>query len=285
MATTSNLKNGGAQVARKFPVFMLHSSWSLSRLDEFLASYGDDVGSLRVVFNNKGEETPRTIALFSEHLYEALCRDGFDHHQYGRNLTVSEFVLKDNNYPGEGRTKTLFVPVPNVLSEDENVVVAAVSDKLKHLAEWNIVPAGSWSINVPIKSREKGGVRSGCFISFKRDVSLDEIAMTRVLLTDTYWPESTDGSYVERPAFRCFWARDRKQHEENTVVPDSAGLGTKDEKPAKDETQSKEDKKKKSIQNFVKQARPVNNKSRVKTTRVHLASSQPTPLDVKTSEQ
>lgn len=273
MATTSNSNNGGAdnkaQEQSKFPVYMLHSHWSLSQMDTFLAGYGD-VGFLRIVYDNEGKETDRTIAILPDAVYDGLCKDGYDRRQYGRGIKVSEFLLNESNYPGEGRTKTLFVPVPKNLGSDDGQVIAAVVGKLEHLAEWGIVPSGSWSVNVPLKSREKGGVRSGCFISFKREVSLDAIAMTRVLLTDTYWPEVDEAG--ERPVFRCFWARDRKEHKDNGEKSERKGKG-KNEAPSEEEKQAKEEKKKKAIQKVVKKAKPV---AKASTTPVVPVVEQPT---------
>jgi hypothetical protein len=94
-----------------------------------------------------------------------------------------------------------------------------VTDKLKHLSEWGILEDNSWSINIPLKSREEGNLQSGCFISFKREISSRQIAMIRILLTDTYWPEQEDGS--ERSVFKCFWARDRKERTPKFPKPPS----------------------------------------------------------------
>lgn len=252
---SNTLKDGvdtKALTESTFPVYMIYSDWSLPQLDTFLAKYGN-VGFLRIVYDNDGKETNRTIAVLPETAYDALCSDGYDHRQYGRGIKISQFLLNESNFPGEGRNKTLFVPVPKDLGGDDSQVISAIVDKLKHLAEWNIIPADSWSVNVPLKSREKGGVRSGCFISFKREVVLDRIAMARVLLTDTYWPE--ENAEAERPVFRCFWARDRKEY-----VPKTAGKSSssgKTEESPEDQVKVKEEKKRRSIQNLAKGAKPV----------------------------
>lgn len=245
--------------ASTFPVYLIYSKWSLLQLDNFLKDFGD-VGFLRIVYDNDGKETDRTIAILPDTAYDALCEDGYGdakqgNRSYGRGFRVTPYLLRDSSYPGEGRTKTLFVPVPKTLGTDDSQVIAAVVDKLKHLAEWGIVEDNSWSVNVPLKSREKGGVRSGCFVSFKRDVAIDQIAMVRTLLTDTYWPEQSDTE--ERAVFRCFWARDRKDRVEK---------GGKEAKPSEEDEEAKkarQERKRKAIRKVVKNAKPVQKRAPV----------------------
>jgi len=215
-----------------FPVYLLYSKWSLVQLDNFLKEFGD-VGFLRIMYDNDGHETDRTIGIIPTAAYEALCQDGYgvsestSNDRFSRGFRITPFLLKDNNFPGEGRTKTLFVPVPQTLVANDSQVIETVIDKLKHLAEWEIIPDNSWVVNVPLKSREKGGVQGGCFISFNRDIALERIAMVRTLITDTYWPDQADNT--ERPVFRCFWARDRntnyRSQRFNNTAPTNNGSG------------------------------------------------------------
>jgi hypothetical protein len=210
MSATSDLTTTTTESVPHFPVYIIRSKWSLVQLDNFLKYYGD-VGFLRIVYDINGRETDRTIAILSESAYASLCAKGYNSHRNSQgvpnNFTVSPFILKENDFPGNNTTATLFVPVPKPLCGDETEVLATIIDKLKHLSEWGIVEDESWVLNLPLVSREKGGVKKGCFISFKRGVSIESIAMVRVLLTDTYWPDEDING--ERPVFRCFWARDR----------------------------------------------------------------------------
>lgn len=246
-----------------FPVYMVYSRWSLHKLDTFLQNYGS-VGFLRVVFGPNDEETDRTIAILTPDVYEKLCEDGYgdeqhvskDKRSYGHGCRVIPFKLNDSSYPGEGRNKTLFVPVPKDISSDDTWANSVVHDKLIHLSEWGIIPANSWSINVPLNSREKGGVRGGCFVSFMRNVSLERIAMTRILLTDTYWPPHGSDE-DDRAVFRCYWARDR---ERKPVAAASKPVAGKPSSP-EDVKKAKEEKKKRAIQHLVKKAQPVAKKA------------------------
>jgi hypothetical protein len=191
-------------------------------LDNFLKDFGD-VGFMRIVYDNDGIETNRTIAILEHNVYLSLCKQGYgdskiENGTRGQNrlFRVSPFYLNEKCLPGDGRTKNLFIPVPRNYAVNYDLVVSAVTDKLKHLSEWGIIDDDSWSINVPLKSREKGDVKGGCFISFNNDISVQNIAMVRILLTDTYWPPQNENE--ERPVFRCFWSRERKDKfpKENT---------------------------------------------------------------------
>lgn len=232
------------------PVYLLHSNKTLGQLETFLGAYGD-VGFMRIMYDGDGRETDRTIAVLPTSTYNTLSKEGYSKRQYGKDFVISVFNLRDSHYPGEGRTKSLFIPIPEALRTSETFVVESINDSLRHLAEWKIVPEDSWSVNVPIQSRETGGVRGSCFVSFRRDVTIHEIAMARVLLTDTYWPEREEDA--ERILFHCYWARDRKERpsrprkERPAKVVDPAAppppVLTKEEKEAR-----KEEARKKSLQ-------------------------------------
>lgn len=193
------------------PIYFIASPWSLKTLDTFLLQYGE-VGSLRVIYDSDGRETNNTIAVISESSYDELYKAGYgmDNKQVRRNFSITPFTLKKNSLPALGKSKTLFVPVPNKISDDETYVNDVIEGKLNFLAKWQIIPDKSWDIKSPLKSRERGGVKGGCFISFKDSVPLKQIAAARIILTDTYWDE--DDQDANRPVFKCFWAHERKEH-------------------------------------------------------------------------
>lgn len=285
--TTTNDGKNGAEPKQEitFPVYMIYSGWSLAQMDRHIEQYGG-AGLLRIVFGKDDKETNRTIAVLAPETYAALCDDGYggeerrEDRQYGRGFRIISFKLNDNSYPGEGRNKTLFVPVPKVLGDDETWVMDKICDKLVHLSEWGIIPKDSWNLNLPLRSREEGGVKGGCFISFSRDVPLDRIAMTRILLTDTYWPEQAERD-EKRAVFRCFWARDRRAANDDgdDVVP-AEGAEKKEGKAVpqspEDVKKVREEKKRRAIQNVAKHARPAGKKAPI----VPIAQ-QPTPVERK----
>jgi hypothetical protein len=215
---------------------MVHSSLSLTQIDKFLSRYGT-VGLLRIVYDSKGKEThDLNIALLQPGLYEALIQDGRGHKGPARGLTVSPFLIHSGHLPPKDGKSTLFVPVPGPLKMDDDTVLEVINAKLHHLAGWNILPDHSWSLNIPLVSRERGQIRSGCFISFlpSAKLSIHDIAVIRILLTDTYWSEAKEGA--ERPVFQCHWARERKsktsQRGDKRVTTRSASE-VKDGKPSR----------------------------------------------------
>lgn len=226
-----------------FPVYIIFSRWSLPEIDSFLKDYGE-AGFLRVVYDNSGKETDRTLAILPDDVYQSLCNNGYgesNDKRSGRGFCIKPFVLRDNSFPPAGRSEVLFVPLPKQTEYEKSFIVDTVNDKLTHLSEWDIIPDNSWNINVPLQSREKGGVKNGCFVSFNKDVSLARISMVRNLLNDTYWPnENVDEN---RPIFQCFWARVRKQR-----VPN------KDNTPQNNSPKSKEQR---FIYKQVSKAKPV----------------------------
>lgn len=260
-----------------FPVYMIHSKLSLLTLDDILKNFGP-VGFLRIVYDNNSKETNLTIAILPHEVYHSLCNEGYgdiQHGSYRKNFRITPFILKENNLPGDGRTKTLFVPVPKILCNDDSQVIAAVEDKLSHLAEWGIIDDKSWYINVPLKSREKGGVRSGCFISFVKTVPIESIAMVRILLTDTYWPEQPDTE--DRSVFRCFWARVRKERTDKSV-------SEKLQQKSHQRDVFKEIQKREKIQKIVKKIKPVHDTKAIKKLHKDVSLSETIPKHKKKSK-
>jgi len=245
-----------------FPVYMVYSKWSLPKLDSFLDDYGG-AGFLRVVFGKEDKETDRTIAIFSDQTRDLLKSAGFfdsnrDDRSYGQPLRISPFLLNQNSFPGEGRNKTLFIPVPKELGALDTWVTDSITEKLNFFTEWDIIPHKSWTLNVPLKSRELGGVRGGCFVTFKKDIDLQRLAMVRVLLTDTYWPENQQTK--ERLVFHCYWARDREARVSSSDGHPKSGSETSGSQSPDDLKKSKEDKKRKTYQKIAHDAKPVTSK-------------------------
>jgi hypothetical protein len=274
MADTTNVgaaevQTEGKKVEIEFPVYMIYSKWSLANMDRFIGQYGG-VGFLRIVFGKDDKETDRTIAVLSKETFDVLTKDGYgdtkpDERAYGRGFRVTPFKLNDNSFPGEGRNITLFVPVPKTLGGDDTWVFDRVTEKLKHLAEWGIIDEGSWSVNIPLKSREEGGVRGGCFISFKRDYALERIAMTRILLTDTYWPasEGQGQEQEKRSIFHCYWAREREQREQDEGETKEGAPAKKVWKTKEERLAVEKERRKTSIQKTARYAQPGPSKKAV----------------------
>jgi hypothetical protein len=194
-----------------FPqVYLITSKFSLPHLDETLSQYGE-LGYLRVVYVN-GKETNNTIAIMSLKTYQAACEAGYsaqDPASAKSGIRIAPYLFKNNET--DSTSRQLFVPVPSVFSAVDTVIVAVVGDKLKHLAEWDILPDKSWNFGIPIKSREEGEVKGSCYITFNEQVSQVQIQLVRVLLNDTHWPE-VNGH--KRATFKCYWAKEKGRKSE-----------------------------------------------------------------------
>lgn len=201
------------------PVFMVHSKWSIQAIDKFLAPYGD-VGYLRVVRDKDGNETSRTLAIISIETYNTLQGKGYGCRN-NKGIVITPFRLTTHDLPPEDKdpAMSLFVPVPPKYRVTESVIMDNLNKRLEHLSNWNIIPANCWNISAPLKSREEGEIRNGCFISFKIPFyALKAIALVKILLSDSCW------SGPEKYRIRCYWGRNRNIKQKNNSLgnaPDS----------------------------------------------------------------
>jgi hypothetical protein len=200
-------------------IYLIYSNHTLRYLDNLFKDYGT-IGYMKVVhvFNkelNKREETNRTLAIFSLETYQKMCADGLDgpNNRLREKVKVLPYKLNQRDYP-KHETRDLFVPVPNAVS-DELFVKSALHDKLEHYTEWNVIPKGCWELDVVVSSRQLGTLKGGCIIRFAQDVNLDQIALVKVLLDDTFWPESENPE--ETAIMRCNWAREFRESRNNKV--------------------------------------------------------------------
>lgn len=201
----------------KFPVYVIYSKWSLDQIREFLKDFGE-AEYLRIVYEmnleeNKLVETNRTIAILSDDIYKKLEENGYtcDTEKQFKGFKIKPFILKDKNLESTDPIRTLFIPIPTQFHHKHDKIFNFIERKLKDLEDFGILEQSSWSINIPVKTREKGDIKNGCYISFGKDVELERIAMTKILLTDTYWPEmiiiheSTKPEITERKILKCRW--------------------------------------------------------------------------------
>jgi hypothetical protein len=220
------------QAVETFPVYLVFSPMKLGSITDLIEKYGD-VGPARIVYQPAGpgqdpQETDRTIVVTTPEAYQGLLDAGYGDRKKSRNFRIEPFVLTDRHFPGQGQLRTLFVPVPDSWSNDSTGVEEVINNKLEYLADWGIISSKSWTLTVPLKSRATGEAR-GCYIKFDNNVSLAARAMTRLLLTDTLWPEqegeqpfvgkkgkgNTLFNKFNRAVFLCYWTRE-------TIKPEAA---------------------------------------------------------------
>lgn len=181
-------------------IYIIYSKWTLRRIDEAISKYGK-VGLLRII-NDGVKETNRTLVLMENEVYFKLINAGYSG-KNNKGLSITAFNEKALDFPGKNFNSNLFVTVPEVFKSDDLNVIKIVEGKLKHLVEWDILPDNCWTINVPVKSREKGGISSGCFIIFDKEIEISVISKARMLLTDNNWPATSEQD--EKEAFKCVW--------------------------------------------------------------------------------
>lgn len=204
-------------------VYMIYSKWSLHQIDNFISDYGK-IGILRIVYDNNNNETDRTMVILEDTVYYELLRNGYGENRAEKGFKIVPFSVKGVNLPPNGHDKNLFIPVPKSLQNDDVSVLNVITDKLKHLAEWDIIPDKSWNLNIPVKSRELGGILDGCFIIFNPTVTIDQIAMTRLLLTDNFWPNQNEPE--NRLPLKCKWARSRESNSHSPKITTSVNRKT-----------------------------------------------------------
>jgi hypothetical protein len=211
-------------------VYLIYSCKSLVELDEFLSKYGT-VGYLRVIYDKTESVTDRTVAIMTPETFQNLCKDGYLYSNKGNgnlDFKITPFLVNKKNYPYEGHTSSLYIPVP--VGFDYKTVYDTVNAKLNHLADWDIIPHHSWSIfltqgsrspeagstmcdknnteNKTVSPSSGGQLHSGvnpassgqplngvkgCYVSFN-NVIIDLIVTVRTLLNDTYWPDQNDNN-------------------------------------------------------------------------------------------
>lgn len=253
-------------------VYDLHSRLSLPRIDKIVADVCDKYrrknsvkkalgfGLVRIIYHGSVATDLAAVVMNSE-TFTALVEAGYGNGGVNaRDMRIEPFYLKSSAVPGEGQNESLFVPVPKTINESDLAVSEAIEAKLIHLAKWNVIPAGSWRVNVMLQDRVRGTVGSGVFVTFTKDVPIEKAATARILMNDTNWPAALFGSEGDAvPTFRCFWANDRPKKE---FKKDEASVRTQGKQGprttvAKKEVVSEEDKEKNAMLRMAKEAKPV----------------------------
>jgi hypothetical protein len=187
----------------QLPVYLVYSSWPLDDIRREIEKYPEGrCGPLRVIYNKEGGETNRTLAIFSPHVYDSMVEEGRG--ERNKDLYVAKYKLRKDNYPPKDASSDIFISIPKDLHRSSPEVTGLLERRLEALADWGILPSQSWKIEVFSRSREENLGRF-CFIRFRK-VHLDNLAMVKALLDDTYW--RWDDSPVDERTLvcRCQWA-------------------------------------------------------------------------------
>lgn len=224
-----------------FPtVYLLRSKTTLPRIAEILKKFGCDFAELRIMYDKFGKETSDgNLVLLDTSAYNKLVESGFGEdqdRQSRKEFKIKPFVIDKRKFPHEYQSDVLFVPVPKALDATDETVKQEIHARLTTLSNWDVLPSKSWNLTVPLDSRETGGVRSGCFITFNETVTLPQKAVTRILLNDTYWatpvrtnralPNGQLVSREERLTFHCYYAHKQKPRTERPASAAPRGTRT-----------------------------------------------------------
>lgn len=215
---------------REYKVAVIYSGWSLSTIEDKLYNYGSssDFGMCRVD-RYKGEETNRTICLMKTSFYEKLMSAGYNKRKYGEDFCCTEYKLREHNFPKFGESNNLFLSLPKDLSASECRV--QLERKLNEISSFGIFNLEDMKLNLPTKSRENDIHNGSVFITFKREMRIELIALIKILLHDTWWySESSNPDSVpeKRMICQCYWARERVPRK---VESDSTMESTPQPKP------------------------------------------------------
>ena len=192
-----------------YAVAVVFSRWPLKQMCAFLEDqFGateDQIGVMRID-RVKGKETNRTIMLVDRALFDKADAKGFTRQQRGLDFKMTEYELREHNFPKEGFTHNFYIPVPAELSADD--ARSQLQCKLDALVAFGMFSKESPpSLKLPLKSRETVEHRGQAFVTFARETSDNAIALARVLLHDTRLYTS-DETYDR---MSCFWAREKEQ--------------------------------------------------------------------------
>lgn len=186
---------------KNYAVAIIFSELSLSTIkDQLHDKFGataEDIGVLRVVrkFISRGRyaETNRTIILVKRAIFDEMIMD--------RDFKVSEYKLKDYNYPRKGYSSNFYIRLPENMTVDE--AREQLDFKIRVCQSFGL-QIGSYSINIPLKSRDAGIHKGVAYITFKKDCPLDDIALTQILIHHTKLYVDDTSHLMD-----CMWAKNR----------------------------------------------------------------------------
>jgi hypothetical protein len=173
----------------------------------FTSLIPDSVGLLKIIYDNDGNETNKTIAVLKHELYNLLVEQDYGTFRFEVDFKIKIYKLGTFLLPPEDRSSNLFIPTIKQLTE--LYVNTVINNKLQELSKYGILEADSWYVKCPISSRINGYVKQGCFIFFKPTVNIYVIATVRFLLNNTYWDEQSVKKYDNM--IKCHWAKHKNK--------------------------------------------------------------------------
>lgn len=192
------------QGQNKYVVAVIFSEMTLSRICEFIEDYMNgekkDIGLIRID-RSKGKETNRTIILMNRELYNYGVSMGLNKKQPSLDFVLSEYELREFNFPKENQTQNLFLRnIPYELTSYE--VISQLQNKIDVMVKFGLIEEGKIRIKIPLESRETGKHRRIGYIYFGNDVTKEQAALVKLLLHDNkYYLSDNKNSLI-----KCYWA-------------------------------------------------------------------------------
>lgn len=157
----------------KCPVFLVFSNWSLEDIKEHL----QDPSYIRVVRLRDGTETNRCVCLLPEEIYSDFTSS--NENERPRGLDLRRYELRDHEFPPEGCTQNLFIPLPKVAGYTAAKYRARLTEKLEPMFDCGLFDQKQCNIIIPTISRETGEVKGSCFLVFDKKVPVESVALAR----------------------------------------------------------------------------------------------------------
>lgn len=196
-----------------FPVYIIHSAKSMPTVTEILNRFGG-YKFLRITRNRYGQENPSYIAILDDRVYQKICDYGYGGPNALQNIPIKVDPYRLDSKNLKERKRSLFIPLPSIVMINDVQLNEFIESKLNLLVDCGIIEEKSYEIRIPLKSREYGWISKGCYIDFKENVPMKRIAMTRLILNDTRWPDVYLSEELESdkiPILRCNWELSKEE--------------------------------------------------------------------------
>lgn len=187
-----------------YPFYMLRSNESVHTISEIIQEQYKltttevelkPIGLIKIIYSKK-KETDRTLCVIDPAVYNTMKSNGFNIHPYIRN---------DYNTPKEDETRNLFIQLPPTPPYNRlSVCQKYINTRMNYLVLHGLWKDDDFKIDYPEKSREKDTHDGKSFIIFFGDDILEKIALTRIFINGSLWPNSNF-------RIKCFWARKSKK--------------------------------------------------------------------------
>lgn len=175
---------------------------TLDWLEQLLyqVGYATNQMYLKVIKDNHGKETDRTIAFLDENVFTLLM-------QHNRpDFTIEPFVVPKSFLPNDSEyTYNFCIPFPkqdSIIdhSKRDSYYIRQIESKLSPFISQGALAHGSYKITIPVVSRERNETKGIAFVSFHPSVSKNNIALIRYILDGSLWDDRVNH-------MRCSWAR------------------------------------------------------------------------------